>query len=310
MFRFLKAFVLVCSSFFVAILLMSLGALAVKIEPPKVNIKKNSILLLELEGIIVDGKKFLKDLRKYSNKDDIKGVLVRIDSPGGVVGASQEIYAELNRVREELKKPVVVSVNSVAASGGYYAAVAADQIITNPGSLMGSIGVIMEFVNLEDLYQWAKVKRYSIKTGPFKDSGTDTRNMTEAERMLFQRMVNEVQFQFKQAISVRRRLSREVVDKYSDGRIFTGATAVKLGFADQVGTYIDALSIVGQLAKLGPHPEVFKPKEPQSAFFELLLESKNKVNPLSQGMEKLVDQILRLKTSGVPLLLYPGAFGI
>src|SRR5690606_15499687 len=122
-------------------------------------------LLMRMDGVIMDTKDFLKDLRKYAEESDIKGVLIAVNSPGGVVGPSQELYTELKRIREELKKPVVVSASSVLASGAYYMAVGANQIFVNAGILMGSIGVIMELANLSRLYDWAKVDRYVIKTG-------------------------------------------------------------------------------------------------------------------------------------------------
>src|SRR3989344_1375324 len=129
------------------------------------KISGNAIMKLELDGIIMDGKKFLKDLRKYREVPEIKGILVHMNSPGGVVGPSQEIYAELKRTKEVYKKPIVVSGAGLVASGAFYAAMAADKIVTNPGTLMGSIGVIMEFANLERLYDWAKIQRFVIKTG-------------------------------------------------------------------------------------------------------------------------------------------------
>lgn len=261
-----------------------------------------SILYLELDGIIMDGKEFLADLKKYSSNENIKGVLVKVNSPGGVVGPSQEIYAELKRVREEFKKPVVVSCLGLAASGAYYVAVAADKIITNPGSLLGSIGVIMEFANLEKLYEWAKIRRYTIKTGPYKDSGAEYREMREDERLLFQEMANEVLAQFKKAVGDSRKLPADIINKYSDGRVFTGAAAVALGFADQVGTLEDATRIVGQLSGLGVKPEVFTPPAKRANFLnDLLIETKGR---LSLG--SAVQDAVGMKLLGQPLYLMPG----
>lgn len=266
------------------------------------NITQKSILFLELDGVILDGKEFLDDLKKYAYDDDIKGVLIQINSPGGVVGPSQEIYTEIKRVRDELKKPVVVSCLGLAASGAYYAAVAANKIVTNPGALVGSIGVIMEFINLEKVYEWAKVKRYTIQTGTYKDSGAEYREMREDEKQLFQQMANEVLAQFKKTVADSRKLAPALVDKYSDGRVFTGATAVSLGFADSVGTLEDATRIVGQLSGLGVNPEIFSPKSKKPELLEKIFSiSKQKLSS-----EEFIKEFAGIRLLGQPLFLMPG----
>ncbi|MCB0392676.1 MAG: signal peptide peptidase SppA [Bdellovibrionales bacterium] len=304
--KFVKQFLSIFGVLFVSIFLITLGAIISKVEPQMtVPIKKDSILVMELEGVILDTKDFLEDLTKYARKKQIKGVLVRIDSPGGAVGPSQEIYSELKRIREELQKPVVASVMTMAASGGYYAAVAADQIVTNPGTLMGSIGVIMQFANLKDLYKWAKVDRYVIKTGDYKDSGADYRDMRPDERELFSEMLDEVHTQFKTAVMNGRKLAKDIVEKYSDGRVFSGETAVKLGFADQLGTYEDALRIIGELSGLGNEPEVFKPPKHRPDILEVLAESKT-----NNYIENAMTKILKLRLTGQPMYIMPGAMGM
>lgn len=303
--KFVKQVLLVFAALFVIFFLISLGALLGKFDPRTVShVGKDSILVLDLDGIIFDAKDFLEDLAKYGKKEEIKGVLVRINSPGGAVGPSQEIYSELKRLREELQKPVVASIMTLAASGGYYAAVAADQILANPGSLMGSIGVIMQFANMKDLYKWAKVERFAIKTGEFKDSGADYRDMRPEEKELFSEMLNEVHLQFKLAVMNGRKLSKDVVEKYADGRVFTGETAVKLGFADQMGTYKDALRIIGELSGLGSDPEVFKPPKHPPDFFEMLAESRT-----NNAVKKTLNQIFHLNLTAQPLYLMPGTMG-
>lgn len=281
-----------------------MGKMAEELHIEDKRLSKPSILFLKLDGVIIDGKKFLEDLREYAKDKDIKGVLVQINSPGGVVGPSQEIYAELKRVREELKKPVVATCLSVAASGAYYAAAAADQIVTNPGTLVGSIGVIMEFANLEKLYEWAKIKRYTIQTGAYKDAGAEYREMRPDERLLFQSMANEVLLQFKTAISESRKMPLEKVTQYADGRVFTGASAVALGFADKVGTYEDARRIIGQLAGLGTDPEVFEPPPERGKFFEEILSSAQKYVPMN--VSGAVERLTHFKLLGQPLFLMPG----
>lgn len=304
--KFIKQFLLVFASLFAILFLISLGTIVSKIDPRVLeHVEKDSILELQLDGVIIDGKHFLENLKKFASKNKIKGVLVRINSPGGAVGPSQEIYLELKRVREELKKPVVAVATSLAASGGYYAAVAADQIVTTPGSLMGSIGVLIQFANLKDLYKWAKVERYVIKTGEYKDSGADYRDMRPDERALFSEMISEVHGQFKLAVMNGRKLSTDVVEKYSDGRVFTGETAVKLGFADQLGTYQDAIRILGELSGLGSAPEVFTPPKKRPDLFEVLTEAK-----ISDGLEQNLKSFFRLQIMGQPMYLMPGAMGL
>ena len=270
------------------------------IKDHQVDVKKPSILLLKLEGVILDGSELLENLRDYAKEEEVKGVLIQVNSPGGVVGASQELYSEIRRTRDELKKPVVVSVLNLAASGAYYAAVGADKIVTNPGSLMGSIGVIMEFANLEKLYQWAKIDRYSIKTGAYKDSGSEYRPMRADEKVLFQNLADEVLGQFKSVVAKERKLSPEAVSQMADGRVFTGQKAVAMGFADQVGTYEDARKLIGQLSGIGENPDVFEPPvKPEDVFMELF-------GKFGSSIHNRIETALKLELLGKPLFLMPG----
>ncbi|MEK6555500.1 MAG: signal peptide peptidase SppA [Bdellovibrionota bacterium] len=267
---------------------------------------KKSILSLEIDGIIMDSDDFVEALRKYAKEDEIKGVLIRVNSPGGVVGPSQEMYAEIKRVRDVLKKPVVVSMGGLAASGAYYASVGATKILTNPGTMVGSIGVIMEFANLEKLYDWAKIKRYTIKTGAYKDSGAEYREMRDDERLLFQQMADEVLGQFKAAIAEGRKMDPAKVTQYADGRVFTGETAVKLGFADEIGTFQDAIRTVGQLSGIGEEPELFEPPKKRPSLSEIFAEIATNLKGF--GVEGTINQMLRPELLGRPLFLMPGSY--
>lgn len=271
----------------------------------KDKLDKNSVLVLELDGVIIDGQEFLEKLRKYRKDDNVKAIVVKINSPGGVVGPSQEIYAELKRTREQFKKPVVAACGALTASGAFYAAMAADKIVANPGCLMGSIGVIMEFANLEHLYEWAKIQRYALKTGAYKDAGADYRAMTSEEKALLQVTLNEVLSQFKAAIVEGRQLKQEVVDANADGRIFTGATAVKLGFADQIGTYDDALRIAGELGGISGEPKVFAPKRRSKMFMELF-EDASQDSKLEKTIRGLFEETFHTKLMGQALFIMPG----
>ena len=288
---------------FLGSLLIGVGGLIAALRSPAEIVEKPSILALDLDGIIVDTRDIVEKLRKYRTEDRIKGVLLRINSPGGVVGPSQELWAELKRTREEFKKPVVAFCSAVAASGAYYAAVGADKIVTTPGCLIGSIGALMEFVNLAKLYDWAKIDRYAITTGKFKDAGAEYQPLTSEQRALFQDLLNDVLAQFKAAIVEGRNMKPEVLDQYADGRVFTGSQAVKLGFADSVGTWDDARRTLGQMTGLGDNPEVFKVKKRNKLleFFEPSSTSE------TSNVSAVLRDLFQTELSARPLLLLPGA---
>lgn len=270
---------------------------------------KDSILLLELDGVILDGKQFLKDLRKYRELDEIKGILVQVNSPGGVVGPSQEIYSELKKTREVFKKPVVISGSGLVASGAFYAAMGADKVITNPGTLMGSIGVIMEFANLSKLYEWAKIQRYVVKTGAYKDTGAEYREMRDDEKKLLATLMDDVLMQFKTAISQGRNMPMDKVTQYADGRIFTGKEAVELGFADQVGTLSDAIEVVGELSGLGKKPEIFEAPKEHGSVLEFLMDgAESKLAGSSLKLNPVESVKSTMKLMGQPLFILPGVW--
>ena len=294
-------FIIILLLFIVGLLGGVAGVFTVLTGGPDERVEKKSILALDLDGVIMDGKDFLELLRKYRKQDRIKGVLIRINSPGGVVGPSQEIYDEIKRTREQYKKPVIAYCSAVAASGAYYAAVAADKIVTTPGCMIGSIGVIMEFANLEKLYDWAKIKRYSITTGKFKDSGAEYRDMRPEERALFQDLLNDVLAQFKEAVLDGRKMKPEVLDQYADGRVFTGRQAVKLGFADQTGSWDDARKLLGKMTGLGEKAEVFKAEKKRG-----LMDYFNEYSGESK-IARWAESFSGSKLNARPLFLLPGA---
>jgi protease-4 len=285
-------------------ILVGAGALVASLRPQPEAAEKDSLLALDLDGVIVDTRDIVENLRKYRKDDHIKGVLLRINSPGGVVGPSQELWAELKRTREEYKKPVVAFCGAVAASGAYYAAVGADKIVTTPGCMIGSIGALMEFVDLSKLYDWAKIDRYAIVTGKYKDAGAEYKPLTADQRTLFQDLLNDVLSQFKAAIVEGRKLTPAVVDQYADGRVFTGAQAVSLGFADKVGTWDDARKTLGQMTGLGDNPNVFKVKKP-NALMQLLGESVS--SRMSSNVGEALRDVLQTELNAQPLLMLPGA---
>jgi len=289
---------------------------------------KNEILHLEINGVIINGKKFLERLKKHSKDNSVKAIVIDINSPGGAVGPSQEIYYEIIRAKKETKKPVICVSTGMIASGGYYAALACDQILVAPGTMIGSIGVIMQFANIEGLYDWAKVKRYSIVSGKFKDSGAEYRAMRDDERELFQNMITEVYQQFRDAVVDSRNLAVETVTQYADGRVMTGATAVKLKFADVEGTFEDAVRMAAQKAKLGDNYDLFKPGQKKESFFEMFfsrddeddLNSIEGLSELNQAMKsavktsgskmisEAVQTVFQTKLLNQPLYLMPGTW--
>lgn len=279
-----------------------------------VRSSKNEILNLDINGVIINGKNFLKKLKKYKKNSQVKAIVIDINSPGGAVGPSQEIYYEIIRAKKETKKPVVCVSTNLIASGGYYAALACDKILVAPGAMVGSIGVIMNFANLERLYDFAKIQRYTITSGRFKDSGADYRPMREDERLLFQSMIDEVYAQFKNAVMSSRNLSDEVVSTYADGRVMTGSAAVKLKFADAEGTFEDAVRMAAQMAKLGDDYKVVKPIKEKDSWFQMLFEDRDddELN-ITESARLLspvswVKAIFKAELLNQPLYIMPGQF--
>jgi len=317
--------------FFAVLFLVIVGIVSYRFlfaEPDesKRSVSKNEILHLEIHGVIMNGKKFLESLKKYKKDSSVKAIVIEINSPGGAVGPSQEIYYEIIRAKQETKKPVICVSTGLIASGGYYAALACDQILVAPGTLIGSIGVIMEFANLEGLYDWAKVKRYTITSGKFKDSGSEYRAMRDDERKLFQDMIDEVYDQFRKTVAVARNLPIDFVSQYADGRVMTGATAVKLKFADAEGTFEDAIRMAAQKAKLGDNYHVFKPHKEKTSVFDFIMDERNddddlnSLNDLS-GLEsklssrlseemvnKTIQKVFKTKYLNQPMYLMPGTW--
>ncbi len=266
---------LLSSAFFVVFVVIS-GALFMSgskrsggTVPGAALFAQGGIGIVELTGIITDSKKMLRQLETFEDDSTIKAILLRIDSPGGAVAPSQEIYDAV----KHSKKPVVVSMGQVAASGGFYIAVAAKRIYANAGTITGSIGVIMQFVNLEKLYEWAKVKRYVLKTGRFKDSGADYRDMAPEERASLQSMIDDVLGQFKQAVVEGRKLPLDVVTAVADGRIFSGAQAKKLKLVDELGGIDDAIRGAAEIAGIKGKPRLVRAdKKRHSRLFDLLMD--------------------------------------
>lgn len=222
-----------------------------------------AIGLIEIEGPIFESKAVVKQLKSYGKNPLIKGILIRIDSPGGGVSASQEIYSEIKNVKSKGKK-VVASFGSVAASGGYYIACPADIIVATPGTLTGSIGVIMEFPIIDELLKKLGIRFEVIKSKEHKDIGSPFRALTDKERQLLNETTLDIYDQFIDVITENRKLPRNKVLRLADGRIFSGRQAQSLGLVDSLGTYEDAIKITANLCGITGEPQIIKerPKFP------------------------------------------------
>jgi protease-4 len=264
------------------------------------------IAVIPVEGVIDDqmAKNVSHHLKQYSDDSRVKAIMLRVDSPGGGVSASQEIYREVKRVKEEKKKKVVVSMASVAASGGYYIAAPADKIFANPGSITGSIGVIAEWLNYKELAEWAKLKPVVFKSGEFKDTGSPVRELTEAEKKYFQGMIDELYAQFVNAVTEGRQgkgeagaeLNKERVMTLADGRVYTGEAAKKYGLVDEIGNYEDAVKATAKMAGIKGEPQIITPPKPKDEFSLLdLLFGATRIKNISPT--ELPNQLMNIDTS-------------
>jgi len=240
----------------------------------------DKVAVLKVEDIILDDQPYIDSISKIKEDKKVKAVVVRIDSPGGAVGPSQEIYIELKKLRKDM--PVIASIGNVGASGGYYIACAAEKIFANPGTITGSIGVVAEFTSYEKLLEWAKVDVEVLKSGKYKDVGSPFRGMTPEDREYMQGLIDNVYSQFKSAVAESRGLGAAEVDKVADGKIFTGEQAKELKLIDETGTINDAIDLAANMAGIEGKPGlVYYPKK-KSQLLELL-ESKLDI-PVLTGM--------------------------
>jgi len=229
----------------------------------------DTIALLRIEGPIFDVRWHMDQVRDLMEDDGIKAVVLRINSPGGAVAPTQELYTELLKLKEI--KPVVTSMGTVAASGGYYLSCATDWIVSNPGTITGSVGVIMEFTNLEDLFSKLGVSSRTIKSGKFKDTGNPMRPMTGEEETLLQAMIMDTYDQFVEAVLEGRSVDEDKVRPYLDGRVLTGRQAHKLGLVDELGNINDAIEKATEMAGLTKVPEeIYEPERDRPGLFSIL----------------------------------------
>jgi len=222
--------------------------------------------VLQIEGAIDDSREVLAELRRFREMPWVKAIVVRVDSPGGAVAPTQEIFEEIQRAKK--KKPFIASMGSTAASGGYYIASACDKILANAGTLTGSIGVIMQLTNVEELMKKVGVKGYSVKSGVNKDIGSPFQPLSPEGRQILQSLVDNVHSQFVVAVAQSRGMDEAEVRKLADGRIYSGAQAKELGLVDQIGTLEDAIELAAERAQIAPEPAVYYSRPEQEKWWE------------------------------------------
>jgi len=227
------------------------------------------VALVELVDVIYSSTDIVRQLKKYRDNRSVKAIVLRVESPGGGVSPSQEIYEEVKKTRDG-GIPVVVSMGTVAASGGYYVSCGASKIVANPGTLTGSIGVIFQFYHVNELLDKIGVDATTYATGRYKDAGSPFRDPTEADKAYFHTLLEDVYDQFVGVVALERHLSREAVVKLADGRVFTGRQARDNGLVDTLGTFEDAIQIAGELGGIEGRPRVVKEVR-RPSFMEWLL---------------------------------------
>ncbi len=225
--------------------------------------------VIEVRGVIDSERSVVDAIRSFAKDDDIRAVVLRVESPGGGVTPSQEIYRELTRLRE--KKPVIASLGGVAASGGYYIASACSAIVSNPGTITGSIGVIMETVNVQGLLEKLGLKGVVVKAGTYKDLGSPLREMTPEEQEILATMLNDVHRQFISAVAAGRHMDEAKVQTLADGRVYSGEQALGLGLVDQLGNFQDAITLAAEKAGITGEPRVIRARIQKRAWWQRLL---------------------------------------
>jgi protease-4 len=244
------------------------------------------VAIVDVHGVIDNSSDVIRQLRKYGKDSSIPAIVIHIDSPGGGAASSQEIYEEINKLRDKGKK-VVASMGSMGASGGYYVACAADTIVVNPATLTGSIGVIFQFPVAEELFRKIGVKFEVVKRGEIKDMGAMDRSMTKRERESLQSVVDDTYEQFVEVVVTSRGMAREEVLKIADGGIFTGQQAKELGLVDELGNLQDAIKIAGEMAGIEEYPKTIKEIKRKITWFDVLTQKVSDLLELDESQKMM-----------------------
>jgi protease-4 len=230
----------------------------------------DKIAVVEIEGVILDPQPTVRDLKKFANDSSIKAIIIHLNTPGGSAAASEEIYRQVRRIRDEKKKRIVADIAIAGASGGYYVASGTNKIFANDASVVGSIGAIIDWYNYGDLVRWAKLKEEVIKSGEFKDTGDPARDLTPAERAYLQGMVNNMKDQFVAAIASGRGLKVEDVTPLADGRVWTGQQALALKLVDQIGDFEAAVQDTAKAVGIKGEPALVRPAKERRTLLDLI----------------------------------------
>jgi len=252
----------------------------------------DKIAIVEINDVIVSSEKTVEQIKRFREDKSIKAIIVRVNTPGGGVAASQEIYEEVKKTRDS-GKIIVVSMGSIAASGGYYIAVGSSLIIANPGTLTGSIGVIAQFISIKDLAEKLGISQTTIKSGSLKDAGSPFKTMNDSDKAYFQDVVDNSFGQFLDVVAKERKMDKETLLQYANGRVFTGLQAKEYGLIDSLGTFEDAIRITGKMAGIEGEPRIVREKK-KFSFFEEVMGSK--IEDVTDIKGKLFDEpILQYK---------------
>jgi protease-4 len=243
--------------------------------------------VVDLDGVILSPQPVVGQLKKFADDSSIKAIIIHVNSPGGGVAASEEIYREVKRIRSEKKKKIVVSIETVGASGAYYVASGCDKIYADQGSIVGSIGVIAQWVNYGDLLKWAKLKDVVIKTGEFKDTGNPSRDLTPNEQVYMQALIDNMFGQFVQAVADGRGMRVEDVKSIANGKVWTGQQAMSMKLIDGVGDFETAVTETAKSVGISGEPTLVHPERNRKTLMDLLL---GDVSQFLPGREKMLEQ--------------------
>jgi protease-4 len=279
----LGGLIVACFIFALVVLYHTAGEEGENETGPKIGI-------VQIQGVIDNSRKGIEDLRKFRKDRSIRAIVVRIDSPGGAVGPSQELYLEVKRTRKV--KPVVASLGAIAASGGFYIAAGCDKIVSSAGTITGSIGVISQTTHFPELLNLAHIQTHTFKSGEFKDTGSPLRDITERERTYLQSFVDEVYQQFLRDVANGRKLNETQIKPIADGRILTGEQALSHHLVDQIGNFSDALELAAQLARAKGEPVPVYPRSRKGLLAELFSDS---LDSLSHEMRQLLSRSNRIE---------------
>jgi protease-4 len=230
----------------------------------------DKIGVVDLEGVIVDPSVIVPQLKKFGDDDSIKAIIIRVNSPGGGVAASEEIYREVKRVRDEKHKHIVAAISTVGASGAYYVSSATNKIYADNGSIVGSIGVIMEWLNYGDLLRWAKLKQEILSVGEFKDTGDPTRELTPAERAYLQSLADNMYLQFVRAVAEGRHAKVEDIKAIANGKVWTGEEALSMHLIDQIGDFQAVVDDTAKSVGIKGEPVLVHPELERKTVMDLL----------------------------------------